>query len=102
MRGNYFGYSRCCEKKESGFLKFISVILFIVAVMSSVCAVLLRIKNCKYRDKIIEMSERFPNTPEQEAELEEVHKREWARAHSPENRQTTEERMAENRVTEEA
>ena len=102
MRGNYFGYSKCCTKREGGIWKMVSAVLFVIAAMSAISAALLKVKNCKYRDKIIEMSKNFPNTPEQEAELEEIRKREWSRAHAPSNQQTTEERMAENRVMEEA
>lgn len=102
MRGNYFGYSKCCGKKESGIWKAVSAVLFVVAALSAVSAFLLKLQNHKYRDKIIELSHNIPNTPEQEAELEEIRKREWSRANAPANNQTAEERMAENRVDEEA
>lgn len=103
MKRDYFGYSKSCAKKDGGFWKVMAAVFFVVALVAAANAVVLKIQNKKYRDKLIEVSENFPNTPEQEAELEEIRRREeWSRAYAPTNRQTVEERMEDNRITEEA
>ena len=30
MRGNYFGYSKCCAKREGGIWKMVSAVLFVI------------------------------------------------------------------------
>ena len=88
-------------ERRGSFWRCAAAISAVVAALAAICALVTKLQNLKYKEKLIELSERFPNTPEQEAELEEIRKREWAAAHSPSNRRTTEERLAENRVTEE-
>lgn len=98
---NYFEYAKECARKK-GVWKLAAAVFFLAFVGMSAAAVMLKIKNNKYRDKLIEVSEQIPNTPEQEEELAEIRRREWSRANAPSNRMTDEERIAENRVTEEA
>ena len=98
---NYFEFAKKCARKK-GVWKLAAVVFFIAFVGMSVAAIMLKIKNDKYRDKLIEVSEQIPNTPEQEEELADIRRREWSRANAPSNRMSDEERIAENRVTEEA
>lgn len=90
---------RRCSKK-GGVWKLIAIVLFFAFLGMTVSAFLLKRKNDEYRDVLIEESQSFPNTPEQEQELKEIRKREWRRKHALKNRKTTEERMAENRIEE--
>ncbi len=90
---------RRCSKK-GGIWKLVAIILFFAFVGMTVSAFLLKRKNDEYRDALIEESQNFPNTPEQELELKEIRKREWRRKHALKNRKTTEEIMAENRIEE--
>ncbi len=103
MFKNFFEEREELERLErrNSLWRLAAAVSAVAAVLAAVCALVTKLQNCKYKEKLIELSEQFPNTPEQEAELEEIRKREWAAAHSPSNRRTTEERLAENRVTEE-
>ena len=84
--------SKCC----GNFWRLMAAAAAGAAALAAVCAVLTKLQNVKYKEKLIELSKSLPNTPEQEAELEEILKREQAEAHSPADRKTTEERPAEN------
>lgn len=97
----YLDCAKACGKKR-GMWKFVAVVLFLAFVASAAAVVALKFKNDQYRDAIIKMSEELPNTPEQEEELSELRRREWSRAHAPANRKSDEERMADNRIVEEA
>ncbi len=101
MNREYYEYAKDCSRK-GGIWKLISVILFIALAATAVAAFMLKIKNKQYRDLLIEDSERFEATPEQEEEMAEIRRREWSRGHSMANRKTTEERLEDNRITEEA
>lgn len=103
MFKNFFEERKELERLErrNSLWRLAAAVSAVAAVLAAVCALVTKLQNCKYKEKLIELSEQFPNTPEQGAELEEIRKREWAAAHSPSNRRTTEERLAENRVTEE-
>lgn len=103
MFRNFFEEREEFERLErrGSFWRLAAGVSAVVAILAAACAFLTKLKNIKYKEKLIELSKQLPNTPEQEAELEEIRKREWAAAHSPSNRRTTEERLAENRVTEE-
>ena len=98
---NYLEYAKECARKK-GIWKLAAVVFFLAFVGMTMTAVMLKIKNAKYRDSLIEISGKIPNTPEQEEELAEIRRREWSRANAPSNRMSDEERIAENRVTEEA
>lgn len=98
---NYLEYAKRCARKK-GFWKIAAAIFFIAFVGMSVTAFLLKGKNDAYKKTLIEISEQFPVTMEQEEELDEIKRRDWSRANAPANRVSSEERIAENRVTEEA
>ncbi len=100
MNNDTYEYARKCNKK-GGIWRFISALLFLGLIVMSVYTFLLRLKNREYRDVLINESNELPVTPEQEAELAEIRKREWARAYAPVNRKTTEEFLEENRLAEE-
>ncbi len=100
MNREYLDYAKVCGRKK-GVWKIAAVIFFLAFLGASAAAVAMKIKGDKYRDALIEISEQFPNTPEQEEELAEIRRREWSRSNAPSNRMTDEERLAENRVTEE-
>ena len=97
---NYLEYAKECARKK-GAWKLAAVVFFLAFVGASVAAVMYKLKSNKYKDTLIEISEQIPNTPEQEEELAEIRRREWSRANAPSNRVSEEERIAENRVTEE-
>ena len=58
-------------------------------------------KNKEYCDMIVDLSDIYKNTPEQEMELSEIRKRDADKDNSMANRRTVEERLEDNRVTEE-
>ncbi len=97
MNREYFECARDCGRR-GGMWKLLSIVLFAAFVAMSIAALVLKFKKDEYRDALIDVSEKFPNSPEQEEELAEIRKREWSRAHAPANRMTDEERMEENRV----
>lgn len=101
MNTDYLGYAKECARKK-GIWKLAAVIFFFAFIGMTVAAVAMKIKGDKYKDALIEISEQFPNSPEQEEELAEIRRREWSRANAPANRVSDEERIADNRVTEEA
>lgn len=101
MNRDYFEYAKECGKKK-GLWKVASIIFFLAFIGTAVTAVMYKKKSDKYRDTLIEISEQIPNTAEQDEELAEIRRREWSRANAPANRVSDEERIAENRVTEEA
>lgn len=90
------------EEKGCGAGRFITALALAGMAAATAVAVVTHKKNKEYKEKIIELSGNIPNTPEQEAELEEIRKREWAAANAPANRKTDEERLEENRINEEA
>ncbi|MGN0178178.1 MAG: hypothetical protein ACI4DY_01885 [Monoglobaceae bacterium] len=90
------------EEKCCGGRKFVTALALAGMAAATAFAVVTHMQNKKYKEKIIELSNSIPNTPEQEAELEEIRKREWAAANAPANRKTDEERLEENRINEEA
>lgn len=90
------------EEKCCGGGKFVTALALAGMAAATAFAVVTHMQNKKYKEKIIELSNNIPNTPEQEAELEEIRKREWAAANAPANRKTDEERLEENRINEEA
>ena len=96
-------YYDCAREigRKGGFWKFIAAILFVALAIMSVNMLLLKLKNKEYKEVLIKNSESIPNTPEQEAELAEIRKREWGRGNAPKNKKTTEEILEENRVIEE-
>lgn len=100
MNRECFDYARECSRR-GGLWKLAAAVLFAAFLAMTVTAFMLKIKNNSYRDMLIKVSEKFPATPEQEEEMAEIRKREWSRAHAPANRKTDEERIAENRITEE-
>ncbi len=61
---------------KGGCWKIAAGVLFVAFGIATVAAFFYRNDSKKYRDKIIEMSKDIPNTPEQEAELEEIKQRE--------------------------
>lgn len=91
-----------CEYEEKCGGKFVTALALAGMAAATAVAVVTHMQNKKYKEKIIELSNSIPNTPEQEAELEEIRKREWASANAPANRKTDEERLEENRINEEA
>ena len=92
-----------CEYEEKcGGGKLVTAFVLAGMAAATAFAVVTHMQNKKYKEKIIELSNNIPNTPEQEAELEEIRKREWAAANAPANRKTDEERLEENRINEEA
>ena len=97
-------YYECAKGmgRRGGVWKFMAALLFIIAAAMTVTAFMLKIKNNQYRDILIAESEKFPNSEEQEEELAEIRKRNWGRAHSMANKKSTEERLEDNRITEEA
>ncbi len=101
MNRDYFEYAKECAKKK-GLWKVVSAIFFLAFVGTAVTAFMYKKKSDNYRDTLIEISEQIPNTDEQEEELAEIRRREWSRANAPQNRVSDEERIAENRITEEA
>ncbi len=101
MNRECYEYAKDCGRR-GGIWKLISAILFIALAATAVSAFILKIKNKEYRDLLIEDSERFEATPEQEEEMAEIRRREWGRAHSMANKKTIEERLEDNRITEEA
>lgn len=100
MNKECFEYAKECNRR-GGAWKLIAAILFVALAATAVAAFMLKIKNNQYRDLLIEDSERFEATPEQEEEMAEIRRREWSRAHSMANKKTTEERLEENRIIEE-
>ena len=101
MNKEYLDYAKVCGKKK-GLWKVAAVIFFFAFLGATAAAIAMKIKSDKYRDVLVEISEQFPNAPEQEEELAQIRRREWSRSNAPSNRMTDEERLAENRVTEEA
>lgn len=97
---SYLEYAKKCARKK-GVWKIVAMFFFIAFVGMSIMAIVLGIKEKKYKKALIDVSGSIPNTPEQEEELAEIRRREWNRAGAPINRMTVEERLAENRVTEE-
>ena len=97
-------FQRCLRgyKRRDGMWKAVAVILFAITAIMSVVAAMEKLKNRKYCEKITEMSKDIPNTKEQEEELRIIKERECAAANSPKNRQTVEERLENDRVSEEA
>ncbi len=97
-------YYECAKGlgRRGGIWKFMAVLLFLALAAMTVTAFMLKLKNNQYRDILIAESEKFPNTEEQEKELAEIRKRSWSRAHSMANRKSCEERLEDNRITEEA
>ncbi len=100
MNREYFECARECGRR-GGIWKFIAGVIFILLIIMSVAAVAYKLRCDKYRDALIDVSERFPNTPEQEEELARIRREEWSKSHAPANQKTDEERMEENRVVEE-
>ncbi len=58
-------------ERQGSFWRCAAAISAVVAALAAICALATKLQNLKYKEKLIELSERFPNTPEQEAELEE-------------------------------
>lgn len=97
MNGEYYECAKACGRR-GGLWKMLAIIFFAAFTASAICALILKFKNNKYRDALIDVSERFPNTAEQEEELAEIRRREWGRANAPSNQMTNEERLSKNRV----
>lgn len=96
----YYDLGKCCMKKN-GVWKFIAAIFFLAFMVMTINALCLKRKNREYCEKIVEMSDNFSNTAEQEEKLTEIRKRKWGKAHSLFNRKPDEERLADNRIIEE-
>lgn len=97
-------YYECAKNvgRRGGMWKFVSLLLFLISVVMTAAALVLKLKNNQYRDVLIAESEKFSNTEEQEKELAEIRKRHWSRAHSRANKKSCEERLEDNRIIEEA
>ena len=100
MRNECFDLGKECMKKK-GKWKFLAIIFFMAFIAMTVKAIILKKRNKEYCDMIVDLSDVYETTREQEEELAEIRKRESQKKNSMTERKTVEERLEDNRVTEE-
>ncbi len=100
MRNECLDLGKACMKKK-GMWKLLAIVFFLAFVAMTVKVIMLKKRNREYCDMIVDLSDVFENTREQEEELSEIRKRESDKENSMANRRTVEERLQDNRVTEE-
>lgn len=90
---------RCMNK--SGLWKLVAIVFFVAFAVMTLNVLSLKRKNKDYCDMIVDMSDGFKETKEQEEELAEIRRRDCDRENSLNNKMTVEERLSENRIIEE-
>ena len=81
MRNECLDLGKACMKKK-GKWKFLAIIFFMAFVAMTVKAIILKKRNKEYCDMIVDLSDVYETTREQEEELKEIRKREAARKNS--------------------
>lgn len=99
MRNECLDLGKECMKKK-GKWKLLAILFFIAFAVMTVKVIMLKKRNKEYCDMIVDLSDVYENTREQEEELAEIRKRENDKENSMSNRRSTEERLSDNRVTE--
>ncbi len=74
--------------------KILGIFGTLFGILMGLCALFTAQKNQEYKDALIDLSDSFPE-PDSEAR-----KQDWQASNAPENRKTTEERLKDNRITE--
>lgn len=100
MRNECLDLGRECIRKK-GMWKLLAIIFFIAFAAMTVKVVMLKKRNKEYCDMIVDLSDVYETTSEQEEELAEIRRRESDKKNSMNERKTVEERLEDNRVTEE-
>ena len=50
-------------ERRGSFWRLAAAISAVVAALAAICALVTKLQNLKYKEKLIELSEQFPNTP---------------------------------------